>query len=180
MIQCFFGSILHGYVLPNVVPTSAFATTLPPSNEGSLTKANLNKTPAGPGFYWNSMLEFAALLFATLVLPILAYIPATPINSTGNTNSGGLDTSDASTILLQWYSNGCADKSIKTYPKGWSDQSNSSYAQNISYQIAGKGSTGITKVGFFFLLECSFTSWLFQGALVHFSEDGVNNSTSLS
>ena len=99
------------------------------------------------------MLEFAAVLFATLILPILAYIPATPTNSTGNTNSGGLNIPDASTILLQWYSNGCADKSIKTYLKGWSNQSSSSYAENISYQIAGKGSTGISKVAFFFPLR---------------------------
>ncbi|KIM45669.1 hypothetical protein M413DRAFT_442322 [Hebeloma cylindrosporum] len=81
------------------------------------------------------MCQFIILLFFTLFLPVLAYIPVYPTNSTGAT------TADASTIILQWYSNG-------------------SYVQNISFQIAGQGSTGINK-----------------GALVHFSEEGVNNAT---
>ncbi|KAF8070467.1 hypothetical protein FPV67DRAFT_1413367 [Lyophyllum atratum] len=72
---------------------------------------------------------------------VLAYVPAHPTNSSQEAIAGGLNVSDISKLHLRWYS--------KNY-----------YSQNVSYQLAGYGSQGISK-----------------GALVHFSETKVSNDT---
>ena len=43
-----------------------------------------------------------ALLF--LLLPVSAYIPAVPTNDTGLAIQGGLNVTDVSRVILQWYS----------------------------------------------------------------------------
>ncbi|KAG6831745.1 hypothetical protein H0H92_007897 [Tricholoma furcatifolium] len=72
---------------------------------------------------------------------VLAYIPAQPTNSSQEAIEGGLNVTDISKLYLRWYPNGY-------------------YSQNVSYQLAGYGSTGTS-----------------EGALVHFSEAKVNNMT---
>ncbi|KAF5386110.1 hypothetical protein D9615_002250 [Tricholomella constricta] len=79
------------------------------------------------------------LLF--VFLHVLAYIPALPTNSSDVAIAGGLNITDISQLHLRWYSNGY-------------------YSQNVSYQLAGYGSQGISK-----------------GALVHFSEAKVSSQT---
>ncbi|KAF8798699.1 hypothetical protein BYT27DRAFT_7202824 [Phlegmacium glaucopus] len=76
-----------------------------------------------------------------LGLLVNAYVPALPTNSTQDAIAGGLNVTDISNLNLQWYSNG-------------------SYSEHVSYQLAGSGSTGISK-----------------GVLVHFSEEMANNIT---
>ncbi|KAF9447498.1 hypothetical protein P691DRAFT_646978, partial [Macrolepiota fuliginosa MF-IS2] len=70
-----------------------------------------------------------------------AYIPASPTNSTQDAIAGGLNITDISQLRLQWYSNG-------------------NYVENVSYQLAGNGTQGISK-----------------GILIHFAEDTVNELT---
>ncbi|KAF5355038.1 hypothetical protein D9756_005300 [Leucocoprinus leucothites] len=70
-----------------------------------------------------------------------AYVPASPTNSTRAAIAGGLNMTDISKLRLQWYSNG-------------------NYVENVSYQLAGNGSSGISK-----------------GILIHFTEEYVNEST---
>jgi len=72
---------------------------------------------------------------------VLAYVPAHPTNSSQEAIAGGLNVTDISKLYLRWYSNSYG-------------------SQNVSYQLAGYGSQGISK-----------------GALVHFSETKVNNQT---
>lgn len=85
--------------------------------------------------------DIVVLLFLFGWIHVLAYVPAQPTNSSDVAIAGGLNVTDISKLHLRWYSNG-------------------SYSQNVSYQLAGAGSTGISK-----------------GALVHFSEAQVGNST---
>jgi len=87
------------------------------------------------------MLVLAFSLIWFLGLFVNAYVPASPTNSTQDAIAGGLNVTDISNLHLQWYSNG-------------------SYSEHVSYQLAGYGSTGISK-----------------GILVHFSEDNVSNLT---
>ncbi|KAK7053280.1 hypothetical protein VNI00_003906 [Paramarasmius palmivorus] len=82
-----------------------------------------------------------SLLACLSSLNVLAYVPASPTNNTADAIAAGLNVSDVSMLHLQWFSNG-------------------SYAQNVSYQLAGNGSEGVS-----------------QGVLVHFSEVEVNNKT---
>ncbi|TFK44720.1 hypothetical protein BDQ12DRAFT_673454 [Crucibulum laeve] len=81
------------------------------------------------------------LVYLLSALHVLAYIPAQATNSTHDAIEGGLNVTDISKLYMMWYSNG-------------------SYNENVSYQLVGNGSNGISK-----------------GALVHFSEDIANNST---
>lgn len=69
---------------------------------------------------------FTASLLIALLLPVFAYIPASPTNSTRDAILGGLNITDVSKIHMQWYSNG-------------------SYSEHVSYQLVGNGSTGISK-----------------------------------
>ncbi|KAF5322555.1 hypothetical protein D9619_001774 [Psilocybe cf. subviscida] len=89
------------------------------------------------------MSSFTAFIgFCILLLPALAYVPAVPTNSSADA-AGALDPSGMglSYLHLQWFSNGA-------------------YTLNVSYQLVGQGSTGISK-----------------GVLTHFSEDDVNTLT---
>ncbi|TFK75409.1 hypothetical protein BDN72DRAFT_516783 [Pluteus cervinus] len=70
-----------------------------------------------------------------------AYVPASPTNITEDAIAAGLNVTDVSKLYLQWYPNG-------------------SYFQNVSFQIVGTDSQGVSK-----------------GALVHFSEIIANNDT---
>ncbi|GLB37429.1 putative RING-like zinc finger [Lyophyllum shimeji] len=72
---------------------------------------------------------------------VRAYVPAQPTNSSEKAIAGGLNVTDISKLHLRWYSNGY-------------------YSQNVSYQLAGYNSSGISR-----------------GALVHFSEAKVSNET---
>ncbi|KAF8868934.1 hypothetical protein CPB85DRAFT_1242210 [Mucidula mucida] len=87
------------------------------------------------------LLGLSALLLTGLLPGVLSYIPASPTNSTDDAIAGGLNVTDVSKLHLQWYMNG-------------------SYWENISYQLVGNGSQGISK-----------------GALLHFSEEKNNNNT---
>jgi hypothetical protein len=49
---------------------------------------------------------FTTSLLIALVLPVLAYIPASPTNSTQDAIAGGLNITDVSKIHMQWYPNG--------------------------------------------------------------------------
>ncbi|EKM80980.1 hypothetical protein AGABI1DRAFT_119517 [Agaricus bisporus var. burnettii JB137-S8] len=80
------------------------------------------------------------LLLLLLAALAAAYIPASPTNSTQDAIAGGLNITDISKLRLQWYSNG-------------------NYVENISYQLAGNGTSGISK-----------------GILIHFSEESVNET----
>jgi hypothetical protein len=40
----------------------------------------------------------------SLLLPVSAYIPAVPTNNTDLAKQGGLNVTDVSKIILQWYS----------------------------------------------------------------------------
>uniref|UniRef100_A0A8H7Y7Z3 RING-type domain-containing protein n=1 Tax=Psilocybe cubensis TaxID=181762 RepID=A0A8H7Y7Z3_PSICU len=64
--------------------------------------------------------------FSFLWQPVLAYIPASPTNSTHDAIAGGLNITDISSLRIQWYSNG-------------------SYFEHVSYQLAGNDSKGISK-----------------------------------
>ncbi|KXN90579.1 E3 ubiquitin-protein ligase RLIM [Leucoagaricus sp. SymC.cos] len=81
------------------------------------------------------------LLLTLLAAYAAAYVPASPTNSTQDAIAGGLNITDISKLRLQWYSNG-------------------NYVENVSYQLAGNGSSGISK-----------------GILIHFSEESVNGLT---
>jgi hypothetical protein len=48
----------------------------------------------------------AISIFIALVVSVLAYIPASPTNSTSDAIAGGLNITDISKIHMQWYSNG--------------------------------------------------------------------------
>ncbi|KAF9012349.1 hypothetical protein BDQ17DRAFT_1537219 [Cyathus striatus] len=88
-----------------------------------------------------------SLLFLSLLLLIsfvYAYIPAQPTNSTTVAIQGGLNITDVSKLHVQWFSNG-------------------SYSENVSYQLVGNGSNGIS-----------------QGVLVRFSEDIASDMTPLT
>lgn len=87
--------------------------------------------------------SFRSLVLALWLsaITVLAYIPALPTNSTESAIAGGLNVTDVSKLHLQWYSNG-------------------SYWENVSYQLAGFESTGISK-----------------GALVHFTENKTLRAT---
>ncbi|CAA7261605.1 unnamed protein product [Cyclocybe aegerita] len=76
-----------------------------------------------------------------LAVSVCAYIPALPTNSTSDAIAGGLNVTDISKLHMRWFSNG-------------------SYSQDVSYQLAGYGSNGMSK-----------------GVLVHFSEEKVSNMT---
>ncbi|KAJ3575130.1 hypothetical protein NP233_g1309 [Leucocoprinus birnbaumii] len=86
----------------------------------------------------SSMIPILLLLLAACSW---AYVPASPTNSTRDAIAGGLNMTDISKLRLQWYSNG-------------------NYVENVSYQLAGNGSEGISK-----------------GILIHFTEEYVNEST---
>ncbi|KAM6502262.1 hypothetical protein JOM56_002239 [Amanita muscaria] len=70
-----------------------------------------------------------------------AYIPAQPTNSSEAAVNGGLNITDISKLHLQWYANG-------------------SYLDNVSYQLAGAESNGLSR-----------------GVLVHFSEASTSEDT---
>ncbi|EAU91210.2 RING-7 protein [Coprinopsis cinerea okayama7 len=92
------------------------------------------------------MLAIAVAVVCCLAQSVLAYIPALPTNSTDEAIEAGLNVTELSKLRMQWNSNGANGI-------GW-------YVENVSYQLAGNGSTGISK-----------------GALVHFSEERANNMT---
>ena len=58
------------------------------------------------GFPSSTAMLLAIPIFTTLVLPVLAYVPASPTNSTSDAIAGGLNITDISKIHMQWYSNG--------------------------------------------------------------------------
>ncbi|KAL0580490.1 hypothetical protein V5O48_001560 [Marasmius crinis-equi] len=104
-----------------------------------------------------------ALLLAPLFCGCLAYIPAYPSNSTddGNHRVSLNATVNDPTVHLQWYTNG-------------------SFITTVSYALAGNSSRGVNQVKPHipsFLTHSNHLVWFFQGALVHFSEDFVNNTT---
>ncbi|KAF9049771.1 hypothetical protein BJ165DRAFT_947767 [Panaeolus papilionaceus] len=74
------------------------------------------------------MLHLLQQSVVTLSLLQLAfgYIPALPTNSTKDAIAAGLNVTDISKLMLQWYSNG-------------------SYQEYVSYQLVGNGSTGLSK-----------------------------------
>ncbi|KAJ8475038.1 hypothetical protein ONZ45_g15745 [Pleurotus djamor] len=82
------------------------------------------------------------LLGSTLLssVSILAYIPASPTNDTAFAVRGGLNLTDTSQLEMYWQ-------------KG-------SYGTNVSFQLAGRNSLGISR-----------------GALIHFSEEHVNETS---
>ncbi|EGO25282.1 hypothetical protein SERLADRAFT_465174 [Serpula lacrymans var. lacrymans S7.9] len=87
---------------------------------------------------------FIPAFILLLISHVHGYIPALPTNdTTAAATQGGLNnTTDVSHLHIQWYSNG-------------------SFWQNVSYQLVGWNSSGIT-----------------QGALVHFGEEYASNDTS--
>ncbi|KAJ3516843.1 hypothetical protein NLJ89_g871 [Agrocybe chaxingu] len=95
-----------------------------------------------------------------LAVSVCAYIPALPTNSTSDAIAGGLNVTDISKLHMRWFSNG-------------------SYSQDVSYQLAGYGSNGMSKVG----RPCDDIAFsaslraLPKGVLVHFSEEKVSNMT---
>ncbi|KAF9531668.1 hypothetical protein CPB83DRAFT_80138 [Crepidotus variabilis] len=78
---------------------------------------------------------------SVLVLSVFCYVPAVPTNDTEKAIAGGLNITEVSKLYMLWSTNG-------------------SYSENVSYQLMGNGSDGITK-----------------GVLVHFSEEIANNLT---
>ena len=92
---------------------------------------------------WLHILSIVALLCKTL-----AYIPALPTNSTDASIQGGPNVTDVSKIYLQWYPNGCVGATFST---GAAQKlCCSSYSQNVSYQLVGNNSNGISTVSFTF------------------------------
>ncbi|KAF8630631.1 hypothetical protein AX15_002782 [Amanita polypyramis BW_CC] len=90
----------------------------------------------------SSMIPFQVFLLVLQRLVIAqAYVPAQATNSSQAAIEGGLNVTDVSKLHLQWYLNGTT-------------------TDNVSYQLAGSQSNGIS-----------------EGALVHFSEAFVNEST---
>ncbi|PPQ67283.1 hypothetical protein CVT25_005867 [Psilocybe cyanescens] len=72
------------------------------------------------------ILGIVAAIGLSFLQLVLAYIPASPTNSTHDAIAGGLNITDISSLRIQWYSNG-------------------SYLEHVSYQLAGNGSNGISK-----------------------------------
>jgi len=84
---------------------------------------------------------FLVSALSAIGVRVHAYIPASPTNNTNAAIQQGLNVSDVSKLKLQWYPDG-------------------SLWENVSYQLVGAESTGVS-----------------QGVLVHFSEDMVTNDT---
>ncbi|PIL35805.1 hypothetical protein GSI_01465 [Ganoderma sinense ZZ0214-1] len=107
------------------------------------TLSRLLDAPRGsrPRFAWAQWMAIAAAIVLVLPGPSLGYIPAQATNETAVAQQAGLNFSDVSKLSMLWY------------PMG-------SYSEQISYQLVGADSSGISK-----------------GALVHFSEDKLPNAT---
>ncbi|KAF8893303.1 hypothetical protein BD779DRAFT_949571 [Infundibulicybe gibba] len=93
-------------------------------------------------------LHIAIVLLLAILTTCFAYVPASPTNSTKDAIAGGLNVTDISKLYLQWHRNGSSADSLR------------SDIENVSYQLVGNNSNGISK-----------------GAVVHFSEIYVNSST---
>jgi len=50
------------------------------------------------------LLHHILIALLSLLLPVSAYIPAVPTNDTGLAIQGGLNVTDISRVILQWYS----------------------------------------------------------------------------
>jgi len=74
-------------------------------------------------------LTIAILLNLSFPTTVWSYVPASPTNSTGDAIAGGLNVTDTSTFLMQWYSNG-------------------SFRDHVSHQLTANGSSGITMGAF--------------------------------
>ena len=72
-----------------------------------------------------------------------AYIPALPTNSSQEAIAGGLNVTDISKLEMFWYSQGCV---LALQHTSLISLCPSSYSQFVSYQLAGNGTTGISKV----------------------------------
>lgn len=103
----------------------------------------------------------AALAASLFITGVDAYIPASPTNITGT--AGGPNVTDVSKLHLQWYSTGCVAALALSFLAFVYLGSRRSYWENVSYQLVGNGSNGVS-----------------QGALVHFSEQTVNNDSAAS
>ncbi|KAF9462408.1 hypothetical protein BDZ94DRAFT_1261297 [Collybia nuda] len=88
-----------------------------------------------------AVLKALSFVLVLLLASVSAYVPAQPTNSSKAAIEGGTNVLDTSKLHLRWFPNGL-------------------YSQNISYQLAGAESQGISK-----------------GALVHFSEAKASNMT---
>ncbi|KAF4563312.1 hypothetical protein EYR40_006970 [Pleurotus pulmonarius] len=88
-----------------------------------------------------ALIAFSLLYLSHWIAVAFAYIPALPTNSTVAGVQGAPNTTDVSQLTVQWYFNG-------------------SYSDNVSYELAGMESNGISR-----------------GALVHFSEESVDENT---
>jgi hypothetical protein len=89
---------------------------------------------------------FTLVHLFTALLRTHAYIPALPTNSTQSAIDGGLNVTDVSKIRLQWYSNGYAIICHSQRQKRSGLSYVSSYAENVSYQLVGNNSNGISQV----------------------------------
>ena len=96
------------------------------------------------------------LLFVLWIsVAVRAYLPATPTNDTEGAIQNGFNVTGVSTLSLLWYENGC-DLSLHLLSVGGIPNFNrpsvvcrgdNTYSINVSYDLAGVGSTGITRVG---------------------------------
>ena len=103
-------------------------------------------------------LGFAAWLLLLVLAgsslwPVLAYIPASPTNDTAPTDNS----TTPSHLILEWFGGG--------------------YSEDVSYQLVGADSDGISKVRHD-MLQVMRTLTVFQGVLVHFSEFRLSNDSS--
>lgn len=120
------------------------------------------------------MIPLLLLLLAALAA---AYIPASPTNSTQDAIAGGLNITDISKLRLQWYSNGSVSRPLS--PAETILTACSNYVENISYQLAGNGTSGISKVcrcSYLHLSRFPHVPTFLKGILIHFSEESVNET----
>jgi hypothetical protein len=77
-----------------------FSKACPP-----LASASLNKPPLLCSSHtMTPLLHHILIGLLSLLLSVSAYIPAVPTNDTGLAIQGGLNVTDISRVILQWYS----------------------------------------------------------------------------
>jgi len=76
------------------------------------------------------LLYYLLIPLLSILLPVSAYIPAVPTNDTSLAIKGGLNITDVSRVILQWYS-------VAGLP--------GEDSQFVSYQLVGQHTNGISK-----------------------------------
>ena len=104
-----------------------------------------NVPPPQKGTFLFAMLDICklVLIFALNVLSARCYIPAVPSNDTEKAITAGLNVTDISKLNLHWFSKGFVVYHFHTIILPICYRS---YSENVSFQLAGNGSTGMSRV----------------------------------